>query len=161
MTPFTIFHVVLSIAGILSGFVVLWGMLVGNRLNSWTVAFLALTAATSITGFCYFPFLGFTPGQAFGILSVILLAVAIYSLGVRQLSGVWCRVYVITALIALYLNTFVLIVQSFQKVPAFKDLSTTQLPFMLMQGTVFLFFLILGILAAIRFPAAIRQSSGS
>jgi len=161
MTPFTVFHVVLSIAAILSGFVVLWGMLMGNRLNTWTVAFLALTVATSVTGFCYFPFLGFTPGQAFGILSMILLAVAIYSRSVRQLSGVWCRIYVITALLALYLNTFVLIVQSFQKVPAFKDLSTTQVPFAIIQGVVFLFFLGLGILAAIRFPAAIRQSSGS
>jgi len=155
MSTFTLIHVALSLVGIFTGLAVFLGLLTGNKMNSLTAVFLITTAATSLTGFCYFPFLGFTPGQVFGILSMIVLAIAIYSRTVRRLSGIWCRIYVITALFALYLNVFVLVVQSFQKVPALKALAPTQSepPFFIAQGIVFVLFLGFGIRAALRFRA--------
>jgi hypothetical protein len=163
MSIFTLIHVALSLAGIFTGLAVFLGLLTGRKMNSLTAVFLATTAATSLTGFCYFPFLGFTPGQAFGILSMIVLAVAIYSRNVRHLEGVWARVYVITAIFPLYLNVFVLVVQSFQKVPALKALAPTgsEPPFFIVQGIVFVLFLVFGIRAALRFPALVAQSSVS
>ncbi len=152
MTPFTLLHVAISLVAILSGLVVLYGLLAGKPLNAWTVVFLTTTVATSVTGFFYFPFLGFTPAQAVGILSIILLSLAIYSRSGRGLSGIWRRVYVITAVAALYLNVFVLIVQAFQKIPALKALAPTQSepPFAVVQGLFLLLFIVLGIVATIR-----------
>jgi len=161
MTTFTLIHVAISLVGIFTGLGVVWGLLVGEKFSALTAVFLTFTAATSLTGFCYFPFLGFTPGQAFGILSMILLVLAVYSLSVRQLSGVWCRVYVITAIAALYLNVFVLILQTFQKVPALKALAPTgtESPFAITQGIVLLIFIGLGIRSALRFPVLIKRNT--
>jgi len=113
MTTFTFVHGVLSLVGIFSGFVVLSGLIAGKRLDGWTAVFLATTVATSVTGFG-FPIHGFTPGIGIGIISLLVLAVAIFARYARRLTGIWCRVYVVTAVIALYLNFFVLIVQLFQ-----------------------------------------------
>jgi hypothetical protein len=152
LSTFTLIHIALSLVGIFTGLVVFWGLLTGRKLNSLTAVFLATTAATSLTGFCYFPFLGFTPGQAFGILSMVLLAFAVYGRNIRSLSGVWGRVYVATAIAALYLNVFVLIVQMFQKVPALRALAPTgsEPPFFIAQGIVFVIFLGLGIRATLK-----------
>ena len=122
MNTYTAIHVVISLLAIGSGFVVLFGMLTGRRLDAWTAFFLATTVATSVTGFG-FPIHGFTPGIGVGIISLIVLAVAIFARYGRHLAGAWRRVYVVTAVTALYLNVFVLIVQSFQKVPALKALA--------------------------------------
>jgi magnesium-transporting ATPase (P-type) len=127
--------------------------LAGRRLDRWTALFLATTVATSVTGFFYFPFDGFTPAQVFGILSMVLLALAIYGRYSRRLSGAWCKVYVITALAALYLNVFVGIVQSFQKIPALKALAPTQTepPFFIAQAVALALFIAAGIFAVKRF----------
>lgn len=114
---FTVVHVIISLIGIGSGFVVMVGMLAGPRLNGWTVLFLASTVATSVTGF-FFPFHQFTPAIAVGIISLLVLAVAILARYVLHLAGAWRWIYVVTAMGALYLNVFVLIVQLFQKVPS-------------------------------------------
>jgi hypothetical protein len=108
--------------------------------------------ATSVTGF-FFPFHHFTPAYAVGIISLLLLALAIYARYSRHLAGAWRRVYVITALIALYLNVFVLIVQAFAKLPALKALAPTQSepPFLLAQLVVLVLFIVLTAVAAIRF----------
>jgi hypothetical protein len=108
--------------------------------------------ATSATGF-FFPLHGFTPAAAVGILSLILLAVAIYALYVRKLAGAWRGSYLLTALIALYLNFFVLVAQLFQKTPALKDLAPTQSepPFGIAPGLVLVVFVVLGISAFRRF----------
>jgi len=113
MTTFTFVHGVLSLVGIFSGFVVLSGLIAGKRLDGWTAVFLATTVATSVTGFG-FPIHGFTPGIGIGIISLLVLAVAIFARYARRLAGIWRRVYAVTAVIALYLNFFVLIVQLFQ-----------------------------------------------
>src|SRR5256885_1167771 len=117
MKTFTLIHVLISLIGILSGFIVVFGMLAGKRFNGWAALFLATTVATSLTGF-FFPFHGLTPAIVVGIISLVVLAVAIYARYTRKLTGAWRETYVITALLALYFNVFVLIVQSFQKIPA-------------------------------------------
>jgi hypothetical protein len=119
---FTLIHILISLAGIVSGLVVLGGWLAGKHYRGWTAFFLVTTAATSVTGF-FFPFRGFTPAYAVGVISLFILAAAIYALYARQLSGVWSRVYIISAVTALYLNFFVLVAQLFQKTPALKELA--------------------------------------
>ncbi len=159
MQTFTLIHVVISLIGILSGLVVLFGMLVGKRFNGWTALFLATTVLTSVTGF-FFPFHGITPAIVVGIISLVLLAVAIFARYGRHLAGAWGKSYVITAVIALYLNVFVLIVQSFLKIPAFKEIAPTQNdpPFKLTQLVVLVVFIALGVVAAIRFRSeAVRH----
>ena len=154
LAAFTLFHVALSLAGIFSGFVVLFALLSARQSNGWTATFLGTTLATSVTGFL-FPFHKFLPSHGVGIVSLIALAVAIFALYGRGLAGGWRRSYVIGAVISLYLNIFVLIAQSFMKIPALKALAPTQLepPFLGTQVVVMVVFIVLGILAAKRFPA--------
>jgi len=152
MQLYTLIHVAISLVAIGSGFVVLAGLLAGKPLDRWTAFFLATTVATSVTGFG-FPIVGFTPGIGIGIVSLLVLAVAIFARYARRLAGIWRRVFVATAVIALYLNFLVLIVQAFQKVPFLKALAPTQseLPFVAMQLVALVAFIVLGSLAAIRF----------
>ncbi len=154
LSAFTLFHVALGLVGILSGFVVVGGFLTAKRRNSWTALFLLSTVLTSVTGFL-FPFHKFLPSHAIGIVSLLVLAVAIPALYVFHVAGPWRRTYVISAVIALYLNVFVLIAQFFMKIPALKALAPTQSepPFLGTQIVVMLIFIVLGILAAKRFPA--------
>ncbi len=125
MATFTLVHVVLSLIGILSGFVVVFGLLSVKRLDGWTALFLVSTVATSVTGFL-FPFHRFLPSHAVGILSLIVLGGAILARYALHLAGAWRRIYVVCAVIALYLNVFVLIVQLFEKIPALKAMAPTQ-----------------------------------
>jgi len=154
LAAFTLFHVVLSLVGILAGFVVLFGLITGKRLNGWTALFLTTTVATSATGFL-FPYHGFKPSYAVGIVSLLVLAIAIFALYGRGLAGAWRWTYVISAVISLYLNVFVLIAQLFMKVPALKALAPTQSepPFLMTQVVVMVVFIALGFLAGKRFPA--------
>jgi hypothetical protein len=124
MTPFTLFHVVLSLVGIGSGFVVLHGWLHGLRREHWTQVFLLTTFATTITGFL-FPFTGFTPALGVGLVSTVVLIAALAALYVFHLAGHWREVYLVTALTALYLNVFVLVVQAFQKIPFLNAMAPT------------------------------------
>ena len=152
LSPFTKLHVVISLIGIVSGLVVMFGLLVGRRLSGWTALFLISTVLTSVTGF-FFPFHGVTPAIVVGIISLVLLAVAIVARYARHLAGVWRWIYVVTAMISLYLNVFVLIVQLFQKVPALKALAPTQSepPFAVTQLLVLALFVVLTIIAAFKF----------
>lgn len=149
---FTIVHVAISLLGIASGFVVLFGLIGGKRLDGWTALFLATTVATSVTGF-FFPITRLTPGLVLGAISLIVLAAAIYARYARRLAGGWRRVYVVAAVAALYFNFFVLVVQSFQKIPALRALAPTQSepPFAIVQAVTLAAFLVLGYLAATRF----------
>jgi hypothetical protein len=155
MTTFTLFHVALSLIGIFAGLIMALGLLAAKRLNGWTALFLVTTVLTSVTGFL-FPFHGFTPAIGVGIVSLAVLAVAIFARYSRQLGGAWRWIYVVTAMLALYLNVFVLIVQLFQKVPALKALAPTQSepPFLVAQLVALLLFLVVTIIAAIRFRNA-------
>src|SRR5262249_5931284 len=120
----TLAHVLISLAGIASGFVV-YGFLTGRRLECWTAIFLATTVLTSLTGFL-FPIERVTPGIVIGIVSLVVLAIAIVARYRAHLAGRARAAYVVSAVIALYLNVLVLIVQSFQKVPTLKALAPTQ-----------------------------------
>jgi len=161
LTVLTLVHVAISLVGIISGLVVLSGMLKAQPLDRWTAVFLVTTIATSVTGFL-FPFNGFTPGIGLGIISLIVLAIAILARYGRKLAGAWRWVYVITALMALYFNCFVLVAQLFDKVPVLKALSPTQSdpPFLATQLVVLVIFVVLTILAVIKFrPLRISKTT--
>jgi len=149
---FTILHTAISLIAIASGLVVLGGMLRTRRLPGWTAVFLVTTLLTSVTGFM-FPINGLTPAIVFGLISIVILAIALAALYLKHLSGAWRWIYVTTALVALYLNVFVLIVQSFQKLPALQKLAPTQSepPFLIAQAAALIAFLILGAMAARKF----------
>ena len=149
---YTIIHVLISLVGIFTGLIVLFGMLAGKRLDGWTKWFLITTVLTSVTGF-FFPFHGFTPAIGVGLISLLVLAIAIYARYPRQLAGHWRWIFVVSAVITLYFNVFVGIVQAFEKIPALKAIAPTQTepPFKLTQLIVLALFILLGIVTAIRF----------
>src|SRR5712691_464343 len=156
MDTFTLVHVALSLIGIISGLVVLAGLLWANRMNGWTLAFLITTVATSVTGF-FFPFRGITPAIILGILSLIVLAAAIAARYAFRLAGAWRWIYVVSAVVALYFNFFVLVVQSFLHIPALHVLAPkgSEPPFAIAQGVVLVLFILAGILAVKRFHPVI------
>ncbi len=152
LPTFTIIHVAISLAAIASGFIVVFGMIANKRLDGWNAFFLATTVATSVTGFG-FPIKGMTPGIALGVISLVILAPVIYARYSRRLAGFWRPLYIIGAAFAFYLNFVVLIVQSFQKVPALKALAPTQSepPFLITQVVSMVAFIVLGTLAVRKF----------
>src|ERR1700731_3138493 len=151
MTALTSVHVLLSLIGILAGLVVLCGLLTSRQLNGWTAVFIWSTVATSVTGFL-FPFHRFLPSHAIGVISLVVLTVATYALYGRHLAGAWRRTYAVMAMIALYLNVFVLVAQLFDKVPVLRALAPTktEAPFKEAQLVVLVIFVALTILAAIK-----------
>jgi hypothetical protein len=154
ISTFTQIHVVLSLVGIFTGFVVVFGMLAAKRLDGCTAVFLASTLLTVVTGF-FLPAPHFLPSHGVGIVSTVVLIAAILGRYAFHLSGAWRRVYVITAVIALYLNVFVLIAQAFMKVPALKAMAPTQSepPFLVAQLVCMAIFVALGIGAAKKFQS--------
>jgi hypothetical protein len=153
--PLLAIHVTLSLVGIASGFVMLYGLLTGRTFGGWTVLFLATTILTCITGFPLPPF-GFDPPRAIGTLTLILLAFAVIALYAFRLAGAWRWIYVGTAIAALYLNVFVAVFQAFLKIPSLHELAPTQSepPFLVAETAVLLIFIVLGILSLIRFHPA-------
>jgi hypothetical protein len=159
-STFTLVHVILSLLGIVAGLIVLFGLIYGKPLESWTALFLGTTVATSVTGFG-FPFDHFLPAHWVGVLSLVVLAVAILARYAVHLVGHWRSIYVVNATIALYLNVFVLVVQAFQKVPALRALAPTQSepPFLVSQIMVMALFVYLTIVAVRKFGhAAVRTA---
>lgn len=148
LQTFTQLHVAISVVGILTGVVVFLCMIRGWRIAVWNEIFLATTIATSATGFL-FPFKGVTPAIIVGIISLVVLAIALYALYGARLAGIWRRLYADTALFALYLNSFVFVVQAFAKLPPLKAIAPTQSepPFLVAQGAVLVVFIIGGFLA--------------
>ncbi len=162
-STFTQLHVLISLVGIGSGLVVMYGLLTAIRLNRWTMLFLVSTALTSITGF-FFPNEHITPGIVVGVLSLIVLTVAVVGRYALRLSGAWRSIYVISASVALYFNVFVLVVQSFEKVPALRALAPTQKepPFAITQLLVLAAFAVATARAVKRFhPDAGAGNSGT
>jgi hypothetical protein len=149
---FTLVHVVLSLVGIGSGLIVLFGMLGAKRLDGWTALFLATTVLTSVTGF-FFPVAGFLPSHAVGILSLVFLAAALVAFYVYRLAGAWRWIYVVGAVVALYFNVFVGVVQAFRKVSFLEPLAPTQSepPFLVAQLVVLAIFIVLGVIAVRKF----------
>lgn len=149
VSTFTLVHVLLSLIGIGTGFVVMFGLLTGRRLDGWDFPFLATTVATSVTGFG-FPFDHLLPSHKVGIISLVILTVAIVARYALHLAGAWRRIYVVCAAIALYLNVFVAVAQAFLKVPALTTMAPkqTEPPFVVTQLVVVALFAALTIVAA-------------
>ena len=156
---YTIIHTLISLIAIFTGFIVLFGLLGSETLGGWTKWFLASAVATTVTGF-FFPFHGLTPAFKLGIISAVVLAFTIYARYPKNLTGPWRWIYVIGAVISLYFNVFVLIVQLFEKVPALHAMAPTQSeqPFKLTQLVVLALFLLFTIIAAIRFRPQVLSS---
>jgi hypothetical protein len=154
-SAFTQLHVLISLIGIVTGIVVLFAMLKGHHARTWAMVFLVTTIATSVTGFMFHSKFG--PPHVIGVISLVILAVALIALYGYKLAGPWRWIYVVSAAIALYLNIFVAVVQTFQKVSFFHSLAPTQAepPFAIAQGIVLLAFIALGIVAARRFHPAL------
>jgi hypothetical protein len=152
LTTFTIFHVLISLIAIGSGFVVVAGLLASQRPSGSAKLFWTTAVATTVTGFL-FPFHGFTPAIGLGIVSTFVLAIGLAALYRFDLAGGWRRTYATAAVIALYLNMFVLVVQLFEKVPALQELAPTQSepPFQISQLVVLVVFAVLGVQAARKF----------
>lgn len=150
LQTFTLVHVLISLAGIASGLVVMYGFLTNKRLEGWTLVFLTTTALTSLTGFL-FPFKGMTPAIMLGIISLPVLAIAIVTRYPLHLA--WRKTYVTTACVALYFNVFVLVVQSFEKIPGLRAIAPTQKepPFAIAQIAVLVLFVAMTALAVKKF----------
>lgn len=146
------FHVLVSLAAIVTGIVVCRGLLSSQRMSVVTAIFLIASLVTTLTGFL-FPFNGFTPALATGVISIFVLAAAFYARYGRRMAGRWRGVYVVTAVLSLYLNVFVLVVQLFLKVPSLHALAPTgsEPAFAVVQGAVLLLHLLVGYLAYRRF----------
>jgi hypothetical protein len=151
-STFTLVHVLISLAGIGSGFIVAYGLLSGKRLDGWTAIFLATTILTSVTGFL-FPVEHLMPSHIIGVTSLVVLAIALLARYARLMEGSWRWIYVVCAVLALYLNVFVAVVQSFMKIPAVHALAPTQKepPFLIAQLVVMAIFVTIGIFAVKRF----------
>jgi hypothetical protein len=148
VATFTTFHTVLSLVGIVAGLIVMLGMFGSKRFPGLTALFLATTVLTSVTGY-FFPRDHILPSHIVGAISLVMLAIAIFALYSRHLQGAWRWIYVVTASVALYLNVFVGVVQSFLKVPAVNALAPTQSepPFLIAQCVVLLLFIVLAVVA--------------
>jgi hypothetical protein len=157
LSAFTTLHVVISLIAIVAGIIVMFGMLGSNPMPGLTAIFLLFTILTSVTGFL-FPFKGVTPADVVGALSLLLLAIACIAFYIMKLSGGWRWIYVVTALISLYLNVFVLVIQSFLKIPALSAVAPGNPPsgpvFAVVQGIVLVFFVLMIIGAVRRFRPA-------
>jgi len=155
LSTFVTGHVIISLIAIVAGIIVMFGLLGSNRMPGLTAIFLLFTILTSATGFPIPPLLSekLLPSHMIGILSLVLLAIACLALYGMKLSGAWRWIYVVTAMTSLYLNVFVLIIQSFLKVPALHALAPSvppsEPPFAVVQGIVMVFFAI-GIIGATR-----------
>jgi hypothetical protein len=153
-------HVLISLIGIASGFIFVYGLLVGKLSDGWTALFLATTILTSVTGFPLPPF-GFDPPRAIGVISLVLLALAVAALYVFHLAEAWRWVFIITALTALYFNVAVGVIQSFQKLAFLHALAPRQSepPFVAAQLVVLAVIIVIGVLAVIRFHPAITAKT--
>ena len=145
LANFTLLHVIISLIAIVTGLIVMFGLLGSKRMPGLTAIFLLFTILTSATGFL-FPFTQLLPSHMVGILSLVLLAIACIALYGMRLAGIWRPIYVVTAMISLYLNVFVLVIQSFLKVPALHALAPSVPPagpvFAVVQGIVLVFFVV-------------------
>ena len=152
LSTFTTAHVIISLIAIVSGIIVMFGLLGSKRMPGMTAIFLLFTILTSATGFL-FPFEKLLPSHMIGILSLVLLAIACIALYGMNLAGAWRWIYVATAMVALYLNVFVLVIQGFLKVAPLHALAPSvppsEPPFAIVQGIVLVFFVIV-IIGAIR-----------
>jgi hypothetical protein len=160
LATFVLVHVIISLIAIVAGIIVMFGMLGSRRPGGLTAIFLLLTILTSATGFLIPPLVSdkLLPSHVIGALSLVLLAIACIALYAMKLSGSWRWIYVVTALLSLYFNVFVLVIQSFLKIPALTAVAPGNPPsgpvFAVVQGVVLVFFVLMIIGAWRRFRPA-------
>jgi len=152
LTLFTFVHVVITLIAMAAGLIAIFGMIGNNRMDSITAIFLLFTVLTSVTGFL-FPIVKLTPALILGIMSIVVLAIALAARYLYAMHGAWRWIFVVTAVIAQYFNSFVLVVQSFLKIPPLHALAPqgNEPPFAIAQGAVLLFYIVIGTLAVRRF----------
>jgi hypothetical protein len=157
LSAFTQLHVIISLIGIVAGLVVVFGMLKSNPMEGWTALFLVATILTSATGFL-FPFTKLLPSHIVGIISLVVLAIAVIARYVFTTAGAWRWIYVASAVLALYLNVFVLVAQGFLKVAPLKALAPqgSEPPFVVAQGVVLVLFIVLFVVAVRAFRPSSR-----
>ena len=162
MATLVLIHVALSLVGIGSGFIVVYGLITAKRLNAWTALFLITTVATSVSGF-FLPAKHLSPSHVVGAVSLLALAFAIYGRYSKQMAGLWRLVYVLGSILALYLNVFVGVIQAFLKVPSLRALAPHQSepPFAVTQLIVLVLFVALGILAAKKFRVSTAPAAAT
>jgi len=160
MSPLLFVHVLVSLIGIATGIAVAHWLVTGKPHAGWTVIFLMTTILTSLTGFPL-PATQLLPSHILGIISIVLLSIAVAALYIYRLRGAWRWMYVLSAIIALYLNVFVGVVQSFQKIAFLTRLAPTQSepPFLVAQIAVLAIFLVVGVLAVRRFEDPVSVKS--
>jgi hypothetical protein len=167
VATFTTVHVIISLIAIASGFIVIFGMIGSHRLPKLTALFWVMTVLTTVTGFMFLlvPGLvkGFTPAMATGVVATVAFVIALVALYVKNLYGRWRWIYAVTAVMSLYLNIFVLVVQSFQKLKILNPLAPSLGPpfaapqdfqFAASQGAALVIFVVLGVIAALKFRRA-------
>jgi hypothetical protein len=166
LATYTLVHVIITLIAIATGLVVLLGMLGSHRLSGWTAIFLLTTVLTSVTGFL-FPIHGFTPALGVGVISMVLLVIALFALYGKHLTGAWRWIYVVTAVTSLWFNIFVLIVQSFEKVKLLNPLAPQVGPpfpepvnthFVIAQAAGLIIVFGLGLIAIFKFRPGVRLS---
>jgi hypothetical protein len=151
-TAFTWFHTILSLIMLVSGIVVTFGMIGGKRCEGWMGIYLVTAVLTNATGFGFTPVTPLMPSHYVGILSLVLLAIALLARYAFHLAGAWRAIFAVMIVLTVYFDAFVFVVQIFRKVPG---LGGDQGPvFGAVQGVVFVVFLVLTILAARRYPRA-------
>ena len=153
LTLFTFVHVVITLIAMAAGLIAIFGMIGNNRMDGMTAIFLLFTVLTSVTGFLFFPIVKLTPALILGIMSMVVLAIALAARYLYAMHGAWRWIYVVTAVIAQYFNSFVLVVQSFQKIPALHAFAPkgSEPPFLAAQGVTLLLMVVLGFLALRRY----------
>jgi hypothetical protein len=142
---FTVIHVLISLVGIVAGVIVAFAMVQGKSVPGWTALALLALILTSVTGF-FFHDPTFTPAEGVGVISLVVLAVAVIALYFLHLTGIWRWIYVITAMVAIYLNVFVGVIQAFEKIGFLEALAPhqTEPPFVVAQVVVLAIFVVLG-----------------
>jgi hypothetical protein len=160
LSTFTWVHTALSLIALVAGIVVVIGLLAGRRFDGWIALFLLTAVLTSVTGFG-FPFDKFLPSHWTGVVSLVVLAMSILAIYVFRASGLWRWIFAVTAVIGLYLDAFVAVVQAFIKLPALNALAPTQTeaPFLIAQGVLLVIFVALAIAAAIRFHPDLKAAA--
>ena len=157
LDTFTFLHVVLSLIGVMTGLILVALMLSNAPIAGWNAFFLISTVLTSVTGF-FLPSDAFGLAHILGLVSLIALAIALFAVYGRRLSGAWRPIYVGGVVLALYLNVFVAIAQSFQKFAYLHQFAPTgsEPALAVTQTCVLILFLILGIAALRRYHPPLR-----
>jgi hypothetical protein len=155
LPPLVLMHTLISLVGIVLGFIVMKGLLANDRMDRMTGWFLAMTILTSATGFIL-PAKMILPSHVVGVISLVVLAIASYARYSKHMAGKWRATWLTTAIMAQWFNCFVLVAQLFLKVPALHELAPEgkEPPFAIAQGVVLLAFIVAGVFSLKRFRPA-------